>query len=438
MVFRLDPPPLPRPARAQGLRLTKTAVDRLPFEARRPDGKPRQRLYMDAELPGFGLLVGTATKTFIAQRDIDGRTRRVTLGRYGVLTVAQAREQARQLIAEMARGIDPTQVKRAKRATQASLREVLEAYLSTRKGLSPKTGREYRRVLERECPDWLERPLPAITPEAVAERHAKISARVAARGRTARADGHCTANEAMVVIRALWNFAKVAHPALPDNPVQRLSSHKAWFPKKRGTQHVKPTELPIWYRAVCQLRNDTQRDYLLLVLFTGLRREEAAALSWQAVDLAARTLRIPTTKNGRSLTLPLSDFLIELLAARQARYPASPWVFPAASRTGHIAEPRSGLDQVAQATDVHTTVHDLRRTFITLAEGCDIAHYALKALVNHSTAGDVTARHYVQISVDRLRAPMQQITDQILRYIGDANRDFIRQSAGERTGSLGA
>jgi hypothetical protein len=48
------------------------------------------------------------------------------------------------------------------------------------------------------------------------------------------------------------------------------------------------------------------------------------------------------------------------------------------------------------------------------------------------------ARHYVQISVDRLRAPMQQITDKILLYIGDANRDFIRQSAGERTGSLGA
>jgi hypothetical protein len=35
-----------------------------------------------------------------------------------------------------------------------------------------------------------------------------------------------------------------------------------------------------------------------------------------------------------------------------------------------------------------------------------------------------------------LRAPMQQITDQILRYIGDANRDFIRQSAGERTGAI--
>jgi hypothetical protein len=175
-------------------------------------------------------------------------------------------------------------VKRAKRATLASLREVLEAYLSTRKELSPKTGHEYRRVLERECPDWLERPLPAITPEAVVERHAKIAARVAARGRTARADGYSTANAAMVVIRALWNFAKVAHPALLDNPVQRLSSHKAWFPKKRGTQHVKPTELSIWYRAVCQLRNDTQRDYLLLRPERGCRCKHPIthkSIDWQ-------------------------------------------------------------------------------------------------------------------------------------------------------------
>ncbi len=56
--------------------------------------------------------------------------------------------------------------------------------------------------------------------------------------------------------------------------------------------------------------------------------------------------------------------------------------------------------------------HDLRRTFITLAEGLDIPHYALKRLVNHADT-DVTAG-YIVPDPNRLREPMQRITDRLL------------------------
>lgn len=59
------------------------------------------------------------------------------------------------------------------------------------------------------------------------------------------------------------------------------------------------------------------RDYLLLVLFTGLRKEEAAQLTWNNVDLKARTLTVIDTKNHLDHTLPLSDFLFELLLRRR-------------------------------------------------------------------------------------------------------------------------
>lgn len=61
--------------------------------------------------------------------------------------------------------------------------------------------------------------------------------------------------------------------------------------------------------------------------------------------------------------------------------------------------------------------HDLRRTFITIAESIDIPAYTLKALVNHHVGTDVT-QGYLQINVERLRAPMQQITDFILKAAG--------------------
>lgn len=68
---------------------------------------------------------------------------------------------------------------------------------------------------------------------------------------------------------------------------------------------------------VASQNRETIRDYLLLVLFTGLRREEAARMTWNNVDLKARTLKVTDTKNHQDHTLPLSDFLFDLLQQRK-------------------------------------------------------------------------------------------------------------------------
>lgn len=74
------------------------------------------------------------------------------------------------------------------------------------------------------------------------------------------------------------------------------------------------------------------------------------------------------------------------------------------------------MEKVIEKTGIKFTVHDLRRTFITIAESLDIPAYALKRLLNHKTSGDVTAG-YIIIDVERLRRPMQMITDYILKVI---------------------
>ena len=63
-------------------------------------------------------------------------------------------------------------------------------------------------------------------------------------------------------------------------------------------------------------------------------------------------------------------------------------------------------------------LHDLRRTFVTIAESLDISSYALKRLVNHSQKGDVTAG-YIVMSIDRLREPMNRIAAYILEKVVD-------------------
>lgn len=99
------------------------------------------------------------------------------------------------------------------------------------------------------------------------------------------------------------------------------------------------------------------------------------------------------TKNNESHTLPLSDFLYDLLVARHEKK-INDYVFPGTGAAGHIIEPRKQMANVTKASGVHFTVHDLRRTFITIAESLDISAYALKRLMNHKMSNDVTAGYY--------------------------------------------
>lgn len=69
---------------------------------------------------------------------------------------------------------------------------------------------------------------------------------------------------------------------------------------------------------------------------------------------------------------------------------------------------------------MYVTLHGMRRTFITTAESCDIPIFALKALVNHSMGSDVTAG-YVMATPERLREPMQKVTDKLQDMAGIAS-----------------
>jgi hypothetical protein len=62
-------------------------------------------------------------------------------------------------------------------------------------------------------------------------------------------------------------------------------------------------------------------------------------------------------------------------------------------------------------------LHDLRRTFITVADRLDMSAFAIKRLVNHKTSSDVTDG-YIVIDAERLRGPMQRVTDYLLRTAG--------------------
>jgi integrase len=196
--------------------------------------------------------------------------------------------------------------------------------LAARHALRPASVIAYRQI-ERHLAPWMTLALPAITAEMVEARHRSLANEI----------GPVTANMAMRVLRIVWNFAAERAP-LPPNPVTRLK--RQWFAQKRRKGRVQDHDLPTFFAAVQALPSRTAADYVLMLLFTGMRKKETASLRWTDVDLAGKTItvRAEETKAGRELQLPMSDFVFDLLVRRRALGSASPYVFPGSGETGHV------------------------------------------------------------------------------------------------------
>ncbi|MFC4271796.1 tyrosine-type recombinase/integrase [Sneathiella chungangensis] len=390
------------------LKLTQTTINALPYTEK------GQVLYSDRDLPGFYLIVGNQSKTFVAQKDIRGKTVRYSIGKNGQVTHDNARKIAKDKLYMMSQGINPNAEQKQKAKEAISLEETLKEYLIARRNLKPRTKSDYQYILDRYLADWKIKAMTGITKDMIGLRHEKI----------ARENGPSTANKVMRVLRALFNYVHATHDICPTNPVMYLTHVRGWYKETRRRTHIKPSDLKAWWNAVHRLENDTYRDFLLFLLFTGLRRNEGAKLKWSDIRFSEKTFTIENTKNGDPLTLPLSDYLIGLLMSRRKRYGNYEYVFPGPGKLGYLAEPKKGVYKVINNSGVQFTCHDLRRTFITIAEGLDISAYALKRLINHRVT-DITGG-YIILDVERLRDPVERIAEFILGKVnGDEDRKIV-------------
>lgn len=460
---------------------TEESIVAIPFT-----DKGGRATYRDTKDRYLHLNVSQTNKTFLTIKKAMGRTFYVTLGNYPTLTVKEARKECGKKVASLNDGVNVTKEKQDRKqaevvrmqeekAHSTTLQEALNEYVNKGK-LKPRTMSTYKDLCRLYLADWLEKPAAEITREMVKARHTEIASGKRERKKLlkeiVKASGkaklkaitppepirkEAAADNCMRTLRAILNYAfEDDDGGVPYmNPVNILSSRKkkAWFKVDRRRTLIKNSDLPAWFKAVNGLDNGIMRDYLLFILFTGLRRQEAATLKWEHVDLNEGTFTLiggmtGVTKNKEFHTLPLSDYLHTLLTSRkeglktelaQAKAAlvnagkttlkqqqsmqgriilaesrlASQYVFPGEGKTGYIVEPKKAIDAVTAATGISFSCHDLRRTFATLAESLDLSSYTVKALLNHKQqTGDVTGG-YIILNVDRLREPMQRVTDAI-------------------------
>lgn len=389
-------------------KLTKGYVDRIV-------AGPKDEFHWDTEVKGFGVRVSPMGKlTFIVQGRISGSesSARMTIGPYGVFTVDQARDEAREQLRAMRKGFDPREMKRVDLAMKVTLQEVADAYFARPGKLKATTKAEMERHIDKVFTAWKDRPIASLTEAEVKKRYRDMATKGL---RGAPAPGQ--ANISMTTLRTLINFAARQYkrgdgtPLIHHNPVNVLRDD--WIQLKPRTRDVGATKVgSVWY-ALQQARADpfnddalAGTDLALFLMLTGARRNEGAMLTWDRVNLEEGWWHIPDPKNANPVWLPLSTQAVDLLKSRK-RVEGNRYVFPSRSRAGHIMDTRAPLERVSKAAGQTLSAHDLRRTFVSVGVAtCDIDLYKMELLTNHVPKG-ITARHYLQTS--RLQYLLPQV-----------------------------
>jgi integrase len=394
--------------------LTASTIRDLPYP------ETGQTLHFDAKLSGFAVRVTPNRKTYIVQARVEGRTRRVTVAPTDVLSVDEARKAGRVALGKMAGGVDPNAAKAEAKVKGINLTEASDSFFKARL-LKATTEATYRQLLKVYLSQWAKTPLKDISPQAVVKRFNAIS----------EGAGPATANAAMRTFRSIWNYTRADTAnadgtyVLPECPVRRLSDTRVWHKLKPRSGHVPGHAFGAWFSSLDKLESHNPshardfRDFLTILMRTGLRRSELAGLPWSEVDLKDRTLTIVDPKNGRDFTLPMARQVEAIFRHRWDNRPeGAAFVFPSNSVTGHVGNPKRLLDPVRKACGVHFTFHDCRRSYATLAEGIGIPYLALKRLMNHAEGGDITALHYIVRDTEKLRPHAQTINDAIDQLAG--------------------
>ena len=382
-------------------KITKSAVDRV------NPGK-RDAFLWDPELRGFGLKVTPAgSRIYILQYRCDGRRlRRYTIGRHGSpWTPEQARQEAKRLLGMIADGVDPAD-HRTHRKGAPSMAELAKRFLAehVEYKTKPRTGKEYRRVLDKNI-------LPALGRRRVAE---VTRAEIQMLHHSLR-DTPYQANYALRVLSTMFNWAErqgiVSDGSNPCRHVQKYRENKR-------ERFLSESELARLGETLNKFEREGGASQAViaairLLTLTGARLSEILTLRWEHVNFDRSVLRLSDSKTGPK-TIYLNAPAVELIS-ELPRIENNPYVIPGqkdGARLINLGKPWRLIRTEAKLDDVR--LHDLRHTFASIGAGVGLGLPVIGALLGHTQAA--TTQRYAHLADD----PLRQGVDLIGQKISDA------------------
>jgi len=355
--------------------------------------------YYDTKCRGLSLCAYSSGKrSFQLYRKIQGKPERILIGHSPEITVEQARKHAQNLIARIAAGDNPNEIKRALRG-EMTLKALHEYYMEHYAKIHKKSYQDDQRLFNRYMLKWQNRKLSYITTQDIRQHHADIGSK----------NGQTGANRMLAMLHTMFNKA-IEWGFCKHNPASGIKK----FREKSRDRFLQKDELPRFFAAVAAETNTTIRDYVYLSLLTGARRSNVLAMCWQQINFTEKLWRIPETKNGEPLIVPLSDEAVKILHERKT-HSQSEFVFPSAtSASGHLQEPRKGWERILKRAKIENLrIHDLRRTLGSwqAAEGASLSIIG-KSLGHKSVH---TTAIYARLNIDPVRASIDTATDAMMK-----------------------
>ena len=357
------------------------------------------RILRDKVLCGFCLKTNKRSRTFLVATSVQGKQLRMTLGRWPLLSVEEARGLAMKALKECREGRSPAKTKARKLPT---LWDVLPEYCEAKK-LKPASLKRYKSIIRTHFAPWKDQPVSALTGAAFSQHCQHF----------AQNTGAALVEVGRGVIGALIRYLNAVFGLSLESPFNKLAA-AGLMPErsKPRPRLLREDQLPQWRAAVDKI-GEKQRDYLLLLLYTGLRRDEGINLTLGAVDFVGGLIAIPDTKNGKPHSLPITPLMEEILRRRCKGLGEADRLFGGVSKE-HVSSMaiRQGAPQFM--------LHDLRKMLATVGERLKVGDAVLRRILNHTAPkSDVLYSTYVSLNMHDIAEPLRlmQVTLQAMMQI---------------------
>ena len=345
--------------------------------------KPRGERYeiSDAALPGFLLRVApSGVKTFYINTRV-GRGRgakriRVQIGKTSVFRLGEARENARQMIADAKAGIDPT-ANEAEKPISALLDDYEAKLIRSEVVRTSDMMMTLRRGLKaRLVPGKITRAMVIAEIESLEQS-----------GRPGAAEYF--RKSAATFLN--WMVDRGAITASPMAGYRRPKETRAQRLAQRRWVMTTPEEIRRFWETTEAASNPVHRDLLRFMLLTGQRRTETSLIEWDHLSDDRWHLPAEITKTGTDHTVPLGPLSRALLDA-QAHYAGTGLMFP-----GRSLRPFSGWTKLVTPVreaygDDRLSCHGLRRTFRTGLSALGVEEAVAELMIAHKRS-DLVGRY---------------------------------------------
>lgn len=393
---------------------TKKITDKLVLH---PKGKEYR--IKDTELNGFWIRVPAndiSNATYIVNAKPQGsrNSKRPSIGKVSLYKAKEAREIARDWIQKIKVGIDPKAEVRKQHAQSKTLKEAYDQYLAD-KELKERSSQNYRNDMKGRASSLMNKQINNLTEEVIVSWYKKNAA-----------EAHQQTDRVFRGLSAVLKY-QVKLKNLESNPAELVTTLGLRPKNTHRKTYLTTEECGSIINEMVTFRDNNARikqtNLFLFMLFTGLRESNIYNLMWSQVALRDKVI-FEETKNGESYELPLTAVLNDILEQQREIVPITcEWVFPNKDFSGPTIDPRKMLNRLFQLAGVNKVFrdHDLRRTFVSIADLAKVSFTDAKHLMIHKK-GDITER-YMQSQQTKAKENYERIAE-LLASVTPITSDF--------------